>query len=1083
MPLQAHCTACNHRYQVADQLAGKTIRCSKCGAAVALPRAAEKMPPTVEPVAPPGRTATPAKGGAREAIRVTPVVAPVPPRQRRHEDDEEPRPRRQKRRRRDEEDDEPERSGSMGLVIGLIAGGAGLLVLLGVAATILVFSSSATPELVNGPVAQNPNPPPLPPLAPGGNNPVAFQPHPGPPILPQNNPPLRQPEQEQPPRVVQWQVAPDPGPDLNKAPANPSATVALVGNPQVVFPSTPSPVVGIRHGSFRKEAWQIFDLQKSQPLATLAKPDMRDEVLSPDGKYLAGKGRLQLNQTDIHVIDTSKGGPACTIALDTKAAAFRLIDFLPDDHLLTYKTRGLTGYFEVFRIADGQAVKTFTVEGLLDPDHHFAFSPGRKYLAVAHKSQIDIFQPLTGELAGQIQLPFAQGSFKALAFSPDGQEFACLLEKFGSSARLLSWKVQGGKLGVDHKFAKSITELTKGFGYQGRIMEWLPDGSGWLFYGQTWIDYASGAPVYSLPVPPGRNWPRRLIGKEHLATVTGTGQQQALVLAPLPTEEITQKIQEARNGGGKAPDTLPAPKTADLALAKTLPAPNGAVAWQVQADPAPAVPAANAFIPVRSKPADVLQIAFARTEAAIVSKAAPNALSISKNIQADRYELNTGKHLGTCNLYSAAVPENRFGSPAQLTVRAELSPDGTRLAVSKSAGEPRLDIWDLTEGKHLVGWMPCAGGKVEWFAFVAEDRLLTSDGSGKIILWKVPDCQAVYVAQGYRGRAQLSPGRQYLAACSGTGIDLLDSATGERRGTLAALNEPVTEMKAAAFSRDGKEFAALVPASNGVTTARWNLGDGSLRDSIQGHLGCTRLAILGPKFTLHDNTLFDWNLKGPLWNYLTAGQSQGGGIGPDGRYWFVASQQNNHFLTAQTLPEHQALQLAQRIAGGQLQLAIKPGMPVQVNISGSERFRTAVQQTLAANLQARGYRVGPGGLTLTITATEGPTGRQFDYDIFKFGGAGLPGRGRQTIRVVEQKIDCRFVVTDAAGVTLTSSQAAFATPRSLRFQGEDYQSQLNEAMWNSAISWGRSVGLPTNLYQIDGRVQSLPMSSTLTMGR
>jgi len=82
-------------------------------------------------------------------------------------------------------------------------------------------------------------------------------------------------------------------------------------------------------------------------------------------------------------------------------------------------------------------------------------------------------------------LPLANASFKALAFQMMAKT-RLLLENFGSSSRLLFWKMTGRQGGRRSSFAKDIHTLVKNaFGYKGEIMDGYPP-RGWLLYGQLW---------------------------------------------------------------------------------------------------------------------------------------------------------------------------------------------------------------------------------------------------------------------------------------------------------------------------------------------------------------------------------------------------------------------------------------------------------------------------------------------------------------------------------------------------------------------------------------------------------------------
>jgi predicted Zn finger-like uncharacterized protein len=108
MAIRTTCPSCRTVYNLADQLAGKTVRCKKCEAAIVVRAAGEQEKVQTRPPA-----------SKRSLVR---------------DEGEEARPRRRIREEEDDDDDEdlplPIRRSNHGLIIGLIAGGVGLMLLL-----------------------------------------------------------------------------------------------------------------------------------------------------------------------------------------------------------------------------------------------------------------------------------------------------------------------------------------------------------------------------------------------------------------------------------------------------------------------------------------------------------------------------------------------------------------------------------------------------------------------------------------------------------------------------------------------------------------------------------------------------------------------------------------------------------------------------------------------------------------------------------------------------------------------------------------------------------------------------------------
>jgi predicted Zn finger-like uncharacterized protein len=129
MPIPATCPHCRKSYTLADQLAGKQVRCKSCAGVFVVPGS--------EPAQGLGRQGTEnidegvvlrvrRRPEAAHVVRAPNIDMDEPVRVRRPGDDDEPRPRRR-------------RSSNQGLVIGLVAGGVGLiLVTAGIVVAVVV---------------------------------------------------------------------------------------------------------------------------------------------------------------------------------------------------------------------------------------------------------------------------------------------------------------------------------------------------------------------------------------------------------------------------------------------------------------------------------------------------------------------------------------------------------------------------------------------------------------------------------------------------------------------------------------------------------------------------------------------------------------------------------------------------------------------------------------------------------------------------------------------------------------------------------------------------------------------------------
>jgi hypothetical protein len=341
------------------------------------------------------------------------------------------------------------------------------------------------------------------------------------------------------PERVAWKVQPDPGPDLSRMTVKAGAPLPLQGHADVVFPTTPSRFVAVRHGPLVRQSWQIIDLERFEDVATFAqKLDLHDPVLSPDGKWLAGKGTPAFGADSIPILSVAEKRVVRTITLEARAAFLHRIDFLDSRRLLALKIQGLASVCEVFDVSTGRRLKEFSIpELLVRPRNSIALSAGGKYFAFTHDSQVDLYHTCEGRLVGRLSLPGEHPMPEGLAFSPDGKELACLLQDLGGPARLISWKMATGKPAVQHSLAKDPKDLApNAFAYTGEVVQWAPDGSGWLLYGAVWIDHCSGELLSQVPNDPEdlRGLPRRLFGKDQLVLARPSGADHQLTVLSLP---------------------------------------------------------------------------------------------------------------------------------------------------------------------------------------------------------------------------------------------------------------------------------------------------------------------------------------------------------------------------------------------------------------------------------------------------------------------------------------------------------------------------------------------------------------------
>ena len=101
-------------------------------------------------------------------------------------------------------------------------------------------------------------------------------------------------------------------------------------------------------------------------------------------------------------------------------------------------------------------------------------------------------------------------------------------------------------------------------------------------------------------------------------------------------------------------------------------------------------------------------------------------------------------------------------------------PHGGSVLTLDNRDRRRLDVYSTSDAKHVTGWRPYAKEQsdddkaVVWADFLTSNQVLTVNRTGLLVLWSLPDCKAVYVAEGAcDGSARAEPRPQVPGRLSG----------------------------------------------------------------------------------------------------------------------------------------------------------------------------------------------------------------------------------------------------------------------------------------------------------------------------
>lgn len=1100
MSNRATCPGCNTSFALSDQQRGKKVRCKKCARIflagdqtkpddhAEIEDALEKLAGAIQEK--PDRPGT-GRGAAGPRRRL------------RDEDYAEEQPRSDRL--------------SQKMVLLAVGGGVAVLVLLLIGIALLRWDRKPAPRAPASdrpqvahiedrrpneiPPPVNPNPWQPPPVNPNPLQPPPVQPNPFQPL------PVKSPGVAPPPapaRKLVWKVTPDPLAEPIQPPADARGAIPVPAGCSVWYPNTPSVHVAVGRNFFNTDATQVFNLQTKKPAGLirgqigLAEPI----ALSPDGRLLAGK----FAASPVPAVDVwsfANGKPVRRIALDTMPANLEHLEFTGPSRFLTVKTTPQGKALQVWNVTTATTISQVLLP--MDADwKSSALSANGKYLALCAQEKLFVYDLFSGDTVGEVVLPKNEGIFKltcqGLAFAADGAELAGLFDLFPKS-ELISWDVAKGEVSVHHRFSRDVKSLNPLAGQPpGRALEWLPDRSGWLAYGQFMIDHSTGGLVWTVPAVPGDNIapaPRRLLGKYQLTMTAGGPQFPQLLIAALPRAEIDAAFQTARAGHDSALAPLPPPRQADWSGLRRLPAPAGAVPWKAEPDTPQGwnKPLTRQPVALRSKGNEIERILFSSPEnaqAVVLSVRVPNVLSTSKTVRVDRFDLAGGKYLKGLALFNLAEDTDQ-------SHLADISQDGLTVAVREPREGSRVDVWSLADDRHVAGWLPYekeSGGlsQVSWVGFVDSRKLLTANPAGKLVWWSLPDCRALHESAPVLARAWLgagswafSPGRKYLAAFNGQDVDLLDAADGVPQGQLARPSgRTITQVQSLAFRHDGLELAALALTADLQTLLiRWDTKKGGVLSEFAVPAGAAELDWCGPGHMLVGNALFDLGLRVPIGRYQLPGIGRHAQRAPDGRHWYAASPAASSeapaYLTAQTLPDATVLQTAARAANPNSPALFRPGMTVDLRLDfagpQADDMKKRLTTRLSGVLHGRNIKVVQGQApVLTLQVQESDTGKTREFREI--------GVGRRTFTVSVKQLDCEISLSDAKGGVFWRSKQSLQTPSygTVR-KDENLEDKLAQQLWSNFEAWASGVLLPSFVLKVGDGVEALPTDSVLTGDR
>ena len=430
-------------------------------------------------------------------------------------------------------------------------------------------------------------------------------------------------------------------------------------------------------------------------------------------------------------------------------------------------------------------------------------------------------------------------------------------------------------------------------------------------------------------------------------------------------------------------------------------------------------------------------------------------------------DLEAGRVLGT------ATAAGQFAPMA-------LADDGNRVLVRRDEfggdKQDRLELWTLDGSAvhKLARWIPYDDAQhndreVKWAAFLADGRLATCSGGGRLAVWELEPLRPVYqLSVKGGGVPALSPDRKLIAFATEKEVGVLDVAAGQ---VLVTREMQSTPWPALAFSPDGKRLACAGFDRLFV----WDMASGDLQREVkfQGVPVNGKITFAGnDQVLVGGQTLLDLERQIRLWDYHGGEAAAAAG----GLAWFVASEGERApgGLVGVKLPQETVLARLKAAEAEPDFFVLKQGTQVAIDVTGltDADKRDQVASALKAKLEANGCQVGEGG-TITLKAvTEKGKEREVSYHTF-----GMPRFADKKYKVREYTSKLQFVYQGKPAWTTAANNIPFFVHLD---QDETMEKYLKKHE-KSNYDWFEKVELPKLLTKPTGGSPGLG-SSRVTPG-
>ncbi len=897
-----------------------------------------------------------------------------------------------------------------------------------------------------------------------------------------------------------WQVAVDPAPE--KWTVTPTQLRIQVpkgfSEDDILFTSTSSPFV-LLGGSSSDAARELWDLRRGERVGLLRQADRVEKTaLSPDGRYLATHSSRASEQLNIWSFESNSS--VRQIALSDRSGSVYGVDFATPGRIVASLV--LERAIVVFDVNTGQPITKIPVESIATADR-YAISSGGNYLALAGDNRIQMYDLRNGAFAGDLPIDTGKQGYlqiKAIAFSPDGEEIAILVEQ-SQDMILFCWSMKTGASLAKHVLKQPHPRTHISSSSRHRVIDWLHGGRGWLVQGSAIIDREKGGPVWVADdgLSSITRGVRRVIDEQRFLVLRGDYNSRTLVTEPIPWDTIAE-AQRVVSQGGKLQDVgRPDVKPVDWSGCKqlTLGPPSG----EYQPALLPAVPAnVQPFTVSRQQgQPKALYLLSSDTYRVLVSSDPADynkrlkGMEISRAGQnADVFELAGGKHL-----FSFSIP---FA-----TELLGVSPSAKQGIYREVQSKDRVDVFNLESGEHRVAFRPSRpeaepsslsyNQHVEWAEFVDEEHVLTLTKGGDLVHWTLDGCRANYsLPLGSNSKAYLNPTRSHcLVATGGNSVHLLETATGACCARLTFPNQPIpAPVSDVSFRSDGRLVALLLFLGDKRRLLVWDLQRNSVASDVilsystlgmswcgRAHVALhnTNVVVGGPVRTQQRITVVDVANQRVVWNYM-APIGTLAVDGPGDRLWGLvpdASFSGRQFVSV-ALPDPEAAGIIAATPPPAPLFGPGTKVALKINMGGlpdelADRREREDQMAKSLDEHFRGA-LGKAGLQIDDSAPvtlEVSLKNLTQEEIlvissrFSYGGAAL-------IVLSTQSVHARLAIRQGADRVLWEQQNFVGSKdvdASGASRGTSLSSHILLRQWEQAQQWCQATPLPAALHHPD----------------